>query len=424
MVRFSADGSTLNYSTFLGGSRAEGANGIAVDSEGRTTIAGSTKSGNFPTTPGAFDGTYAGGTCGGWPDPIPCSDAFVARFSPDGGALDYSTFLGGSGSDSANAIGLNGAGDAYVTGGTTSGDFPTTSGAFDQSYDDRDAFIASIEADGSALRYSTFLGGASGEIAYAIAVDGEGRATVTGGTSSSDFPTTPGAFDQSHDGRYYKDAFVTRFTADGSTLVYSSFLGGAGNSHDVALAIAVDDEGRTTLTGGTNSDDFPTTSGAFDQWFNGGTPYYDAGADAFIARLRTYQPFVASGWTSIPPTIDGSLSEWAGLPPILLSRDTARHLLTLPPGSPPPTPADNSAELRALWTATDLYFAIIVRDDAIVNDSSDVWRDDEIELAFVEAWDPIPNNGDTHQYTVNADGRITDFGNPAIPPRSRPQLYR
>ena len=109
------------------------------------------------------------------------------------------------------------------------------------------------------------------------------------------------------------------------------------------------------------------------------------------------------------------MSDWGQWSPLVLNRDTAFYLATQPPGSPPPTPADNSAELRALWTGANLYFAIFVRDDAIVNDSSDVWRDDEIELAFVGAWDGNPAGGDTHQYTVNADGRITDFGNPAIP---------
>ena len=127
-------------------------------------------------------------------------------------------------------------------------------------------------------------------------------------------------------------------------------------------------------------------------------------------------PSVAASWTGQPPTVDGNLSDWGQWSPLVLSLDTACYVATQPPGSPPPTPADNSAELRALWTGANLYFAIFVRDDAIVNDSSDVWRDDEIELAFVGAWDGNPAGGDTHQYTVNADGRITDFGHPSIPP--------
>jgi hypothetical protein len=119
--------------------------------------------------------------------------------------------------------------------------------------------------------------------------------------------------------------------------------------------------------------------------------------------------------TDQPPTVDGNLSDWGQWSPLLLSADTAFYIATQPAGNPPPTSDDNSAELRGLWTATDLYFALFVRDDVIVNDSPDVWRDDEIELAFVGAWDGDPTGGDTHQYTVNADGRITDFGQ-ATPP--------
>ena len=99
----------------------------------------------------------------------------------------------------------------------------------------------------------------------------------------------------------------------------------------------------------------------------------------------------------------------------MLSCDTAAYVAIQPPSSPPSTRVNNSADLHAQWTSTDLYFAIFVRDDAIVNDSPDVWHDDEIDLAFVGAWDGNPAGGDTHQYTVNPDGRITDFGNPAIP---------
>ena len=147
---------------------------------------------------------------------------------------------------------------------------------------------------------------------------------------------------------------------------------------------------------------------ATDGWVVG-----EGGILRYTAGVTTYRTYARRA--SQPPTVDGNLSDWGQWSPLVLNRDTARYVATQPPGSPPPTPADNSAELRALWTGANLYLAIFVRDDAIVNDSSDVWRDDEIELAFVGAWDGNPAGGDTHQYTVNADGRITDFGNPAIP---------
>ena len=147
---------------------------------------------------------------------------------------------------------------------------------------------------------------------------------------------------------------------------------------------------------------------ATDGWVVG-----EGGILRYTAGVTTYRTYARRA--SQPPIVDGNLSDWVRWSPVVLNRDTARYVATQPPGSPPPTPADNSAELRALWTSTNLYFAIFVRDDRIVNDSPDVWHDDEIELAFVGAWDGDPAGGDTHQYTVNPDGRITDFGDPANP---------
>ena len=147
---------------------------------------------------------------------------------------------------------------------------------------------------------------------------------------------------------------------------------------------------------------------ATDGWVVG-----EGGILRYTAGVTTYRTYARRAGQ--PPIVDGNLSDWGRWSPVVLNRDTARYAATQPTGSPPPTPADNSAELRALWTGANLYLAIFVRDDQIVNDSSDVRRDDEIELAFVGAWDGNPAGGDTHQYTVNADGRITDFGNPAIP---------
>ena len=154
----------------------------------------------------------------------------MARLNAAGSALDYATFLGGSGSDSGYALALDAAGRATVTGETTSSDFPTTPGAFDTSYNGGypygDAFVVRINAAGSALDYATFLGGSSSDGGYDLALDAAGRATVTGYTDSSDFPTTPGAFDPSFNGGY-KDAFVVRLNAAGSTLDYATFLGGS-----------------------------------------------------------------------------------------------------------------------------------------------------------------------------------------------------
>jgi hypothetical protein len=198
--------------------------------------------------------------------------------------LDYSTFLGGAGTDRGEGIAVR-EGRAYVTGNTESADYPTTPGAFDTSFNGSgggtaDAFVTKLNASGSALVYSTFLGGTSGESGSGIAVDGEGRAYVTGSTFSVDFPTTPAALDTTFNGVF--DAFVTKLNASGSALVYSTFLGGTFGDQGEAIAVR---EGKAYVTGFTDfpttSSDFPTTPGAFDTSFNSGT------RDSFVTKLNT-----------------------------------------------------------------------------------------------------------------------------------------
>src|SRR5438093_3044123 len=212
------------YSSYLGGTAVDFAERPAVDAAGNAYVMGATSSADFPTTPGAFDTTPNGGF-----------DVFVAKLNATGSALIYSTFLGGAGADSGGGLAIDAAGNAFVAGGTGSLDFPTTPGAFRTSLDGSDAFVTKINAAGSALVYSTALGGSGGEGSAAIAIDGAGNAYVTGATSSADFPTTPGAFVRQIGG--VSDAFVTELNAAGSALVYSTFLGGTGadNGRDLAL---------------------------------------------------------------------------------------------------------------------------------------------------------------------------------------------
>jgi len=204
----------LDYSTFLGGAGIDEGRGIAVR-EGRAYVTGRTGSADFPTTQGAFDTSFNGGF----------TDAFVTKLNAAGSALVYSTYLGGSSSDAGSGIAVDTTGKAYVAGQTSSVDFPTTPGAFDTSYngDNRDVLVTKLNASGSALVYSTYLGGASSDVGNGIAVDTRGRAYVAGQTGSADFPTTPGAFDTSFNGG--GDAFVTKLSAAGSALTYSTFLG-------------------------------------------------------------------------------------------------------------------------------------------------------------------------------------------------------
>jgi hypothetical protein len=263
VTKLDASGSALSYSTYLGGELQDQAVGIAVDGSGSAYVTGATFSSLLPTTEGALDTSSNGN-----------NDAFVTKLGASG-ALSYSTYLGGAGHDRGLAIAVDGSGSAYVTGSTSSSNFPTPPGALDTSSNGNDdAFVTKLGASGSALSYSTYLGGASYDQAQGIAVDGSGSAYVTGYTSSSNFPTPPGALDTSSNGN--DDAFVTKLGASGSALSYSTYLGGA--SYDQARGIAVDGSGSAYVTGYTSSSNFPTTAGALDTSQNGGD-------DAFVTKL-------------------------------------------------------------------------------------------------------------------------------------------
>jgi hypothetical protein len=266
----------LSFSTYLGGSSTDIGNGIFVDGAGNAYVTGSTDSsgtpGGFPTTASAFQTSNGGST-----------DAFVTKLNAAGTALVYSTYLGGVSADVGNGIFVDGAGYAYVTGSTdssgTPGGFPTTASAFQTSNGgSTDAFVTKLNAAGTALVYSTYLGGVSADVGNGIFVDGAGNAYVTGSTDSSGtpggFPTTASAFQTSNGGS--TDAFVTKLNDTGTALVYSTYLGGAGA--DVGKGIFVDGAGNAYVTGSTTSDPFPTTSGAYQTTF-GGTE------DAFVAKI-------------------------------------------------------------------------------------------------------------------------------------------
>jgi Beta-propeller repeat len=278
VTKLNASGSALVYSTFLGGTNFDDGSDIAVR-EGRAYVTGQTQSADYPTTSGAYDTSFNGGF----------NDAFVSKLNASGSALDYSTFLGGTGGmrkrDEGRGIAVDRGGSAYVTGLTQSADYPTTPGAFDRTFmggptgGNFDAFATKLNASGSALDYSTFLGGTTEDIGNGIAVDGRGRAYVTGYTRSADYPTTRGAFDTS---RTRDDAFVTKLTASGSKLAYSTFLGGT--SVDQGEAIAVDGEDRAYVTGPTQSADYPTTPSAFDTTFHG---TFNGTEDTFVTKLPT-----------------------------------------------------------------------------------------------------------------------------------------
>jgi membrane-bound inhibitor of C-type lysozyme len=264
VARLSADGSTLIFSTYLGGSGADFSNGIAVDpTTGHALIAGATLSTDFPTANPLQlnkNGDY---------------DAFVARLNADGSGLVFSTYLGGSGADYGNAISVDPTtGHALITGATSSANFPTVNSLQAHNAGDADVFVARLSADGKALIFSTYLGGGGADYGNAISVDPTtGHALVTGATASTNFPTAKALQPDNAGGN---DAFVARLSADGSTLVFSTLLGGSGG--DFGNGITVDPAtGHALVTGQTNSTDFPTA--------NALQPDNAGGNDAFVARL-------------------------------------------------------------------------------------------------------------------------------------------
>jgi hypothetical protein len=256
---------TLDYSTFLGGAGDEEGRGIAVDAAGSAYVVGyEYRSPDFPTTAGAFDVT---------PD-ANLADVFVSKLAADGSSLVYSTVLGGSGSDHGFAIALDRSGGAVVTGSTDSEDFPTTDG-YDSTYSgNTDVFVAKLTADGSALAFSTYLGGTNFDVGNGVAVDSAGSPHVVGQTLSVDFPATLGAFQTTNNGT--SNAFVTKLDPFGASLFYSTYLGGAGQ--DFGQAIAVDADDRAVVTGFTFNSLFPTTPGAFSSVNSGAR-------DVFVAKL-------------------------------------------------------------------------------------------------------------------------------------------
>lgn len=260
----------LIYSTYLGGSAADGGNGIAVDSSGNAYVSGYTESANFPITSGAFQ-TSLGGSY----------DAFVAKLNPTGSALVYSTYLGGSSYDQGNGIAVDSSGNAYLTGFTESANFPVTPGAFQTTFSGgQNAFVTKVNPAGSGLVYSTYLG-RGGENGYGIAVDTAGDAYIAGTTFSPDFPVTQGAFQTTLSGAY--NAFVTKFNPAGSALAYSTYLGG--NYQDSGFGIAVDNSGNAYVTGFAESADFPVTPGAFETTYGGGNP--EVFSCAFVTEFNS-----------------------------------------------------------------------------------------------------------------------------------------
>ena len=257
---------SLLASTYLGGSSADYGHSLALDTSGNVYVTGYTESTNFPTTSGAYDTSFNGGN----------EDVFVSKL--DGGltSLLASTYVGGSGADYGHSLALDTSGNVYVTSYTRSTDFPTTSGAYDTSSNgSNDVFVSKLNSGLTSLLASTYVGGSGADQGYAITLDTSGNVYVTGLTYSSDFPTTSGAYDTSFNGGI--DVFVSKLNGELTSLLASTYLGGSGA--DLGWSLTFDTSGNVYVTGHTESTNFPTTSGAYDTSFNGGM-------DVFVSKLN------------------------------------------------------------------------------------------------------------------------------------------
>jgi len=337
VTKLSPGGDSLIYSTFLGGNGSDEGNAIAVDTVGFAYVAGNTSSDNFPVTAGSyqttrgetatytgfitklnFDGTglaystyindvyctalavdnaknaYVTGPALVGFTTIPTAyqatygkgntDAYVLKLNSAGTGVGYATFVGGAGNDIGVAIAVDASFNAYITGNTNSGTFPTTQGAYQTILNgtNEDYFVTKVNPDGKGIAYSTMIGGTDYDKSLGIAVDKNGAAYITGNTRSADYPTTAGAYQGTYGGqdnlKRYGDAFVTKLSANGTTLVYSTLLGST--SGDRGTAIATDRLGNAYVAGATVSSGFPTTTNAYRTVIAGNY-------DAFFAKLSS-----------------------------------------------------------------------------------------------------------------------------------------
>ena len=289
IAKVDSTGSRLEYSTFLGGSGFDTVSSVAVGPRGSAFVAGWTDSFDFPATAGAYRETLHSASM----------DAFVAHISATGSALIYATYLGGTGSDYANAIAVDGQGRAFVGGLTYSPDLPASQGATgDHLRGNSDAFLVELDASGTALLYASYLGGDGTETIYDLALDSDGRAVVVGNTESGDFPTTSVSLDSTLGGN--RDAFAAVIDTESRSLVYATYIGGGGS--DLGTSIQIAPDGAIVLAGTGDSTDLPGATNS-----NPG-----GGEDSFVFTLTkpvAYRMAISSSPAGMPMVVDDVLFE-------------------------------------------------------------------------------------------------------------------
>jgi hypothetical protein len=278
VAKLSPNGKRLEYLSYLGGAGDDTPGKIAVDAQGQALVVGTTASADFPVSAAAYRSTLAGP-----------QDAFAVKFNATGRDLVYSTFLGGQGNESATGLVLQRDGAAVVGGTTTSSNFPTTGGAMDRTVAAVDAFVLRLDANGSAVDFSTVFGGSGNEYATDLKTDAFGELYLAGYTSSDvDLPTTTSTDDASFNGGTY-DAFLARLSTNGSRLLFATYLGGWGD--DYAQSVAIVSSTVALVAGYSSSGNFPTTAGAHDTSFGGWWDSFLAAVkSAYVAHYETWPP--------------------------------------------------------------------------------------------------------------------------------------
>jgi len=284
VAKLNGDLTTLYSCTFIGGNVTDEARAIAVDNVGNIYLAGITESHNFPVTENAYQKNYGGGTN----SPYGSGDLFVVKFDHDLTSLLASTYLGGNGHDCCNALSLDQNGNVFVSGATSSMNFPISAGAYQSTrktggtYGD-DIFISKFDGNLSTLMASTYIGGTGDDFSEAMAIDGNGNVCIGGWITSTNFPTAVDAYDRSYSGGAY-DAIVAKLNSDLSSLIGSTFLGGT--AWDFVYGMALDQEDNIYVTGHTASTNFPVSSQAYDRTYNG-LGGQGVGDDVFITKLNS-----------------------------------------------------------------------------------------------------------------------------------------
>lgn len=269
ITKLNPQGSSLVFSTFIGGESTDEIFSFDVDSNNNVYATGQTISNSFPTTPGAYQRVNNGGT-----------DVFAIELNSAGSSLIYGTYIGSSSEQYGYGIKVNNLGEVYISGTTQSG-FPTTTGAFQTSYGGGvfDGFLTHLNSSGSALIYSTYIGGSDSDGGGSLSLDSSNLPIVVGTTLSSNFPTTAGAYRTTYNGTGKYDITVIKMNSQGNSLLYSTYLGGS-NGSNTPYDIDLDASGKPSITGSTFAVDFPTTAGAVQTSYGGGV------SDAFLSQIN------------------------------------------------------------------------------------------------------------------------------------------